>query len=128
MQIINCLLSKLLYGCLSESKMLGYTSICEYAKQHEYFLQFAQRCFEMIIIEKFVRSILQQLRVDVGIELNVACYTSLETFMYMLPCDRQKENVGKLVLMNVAYMNDLSEGKILETYFNEERIKKKNYG
>ena len=82
----------------------------------------------MIIIEKCVRSILQLLRVDVGIELNVAYYTSLETFMYMLPCDSQKENVGKLALMNVAYMNDPSEGKILETYFNEERIKKKNNG
>lgn len=118
-------LSKFLYSCLSESKMLGYTSICEYAKQHEYSLQFAQRCFEMIIIEKCVRSILQLLRVDVGIELNVAYYTSLETFMHMLPCDSQKENVGKLALMNVAYMNDPSEGKILETYFNEERKNKK---
>ena len=118
-------LSKLLYDCLSESKMLGYTSICEYAKQHEYSLQFAERCFEMIIIEKCVRHVLQLLRVVVGKELNVAYYTSLETFMYMLPCNSQKENVGKLALMNVAYMNDPSEGKILETYFNEERNNKK---
>lgn len=48
---------------------------------------------------------------------DMAYYTSLDTLMYMLPARcRDKRDVGKLSVMNLAYMNDPNEGRILKKY------------
>lgn len=50
---------------------------------------------------------------------NIAYYTSIDIFRYMLPINKtieEKNNIGKLAVMNVSYMNDPSEGKTLKNF------------
>lgn len=48
---------------------------------------------------------------------DMAYYTSLDTLMYMLPARcRDNRDVGKLSVMNLAYMNDPNEGQMLKKY------------
>lgn len=48
---------------------------------------------------------------------DIAYYTSLETFSYMLPGkDGSNLNTGKLSIMNISYMNDPTEGQMLKRY------------
>ncbi len=55
-------------------------------------------------------------------------YTSIENFFYMLPIKcKMKEDIGKLSVMNISYMNDPNEGKILFNYLNIHDEKKRNY-
>lgn len=47
----------------------------------------------------------------------IAYYTALPTFCYMLPGVEEKNPYcGKMSIMNIAYMNDPNEGKILQRY------------
>ena len=43
----------------------------------------------------------------------IAYYTSLDNFLCMCPNKAEKENIGKLAVMNISYMNDPNEGEIL---------------
>ena len=46
---------------------------------------------------------------------DMAYYTTLDTFFYMLPAKVGKgEKCGRLSVMNIAYMNDPNEGRILK--------------
>lgn len=53
---------------------------------------------------------------------DVAYYTSLETFSYLLP-GREGDNpdTGKMSIMNVAYMNDPTEGQMLKRYLIKDK-------
>lgn len=47
----------------------------------------------------------------------IAYYTSLPTFCHMLPgVNGDNKDCGKMSIMNIAYMNDPNEGKILQKY------------
>ena len=49
----------------------------------------------------------------------MAYYTSLDNFFFMLPSKCKKaEDIGKLSIMNISYMNDPNEGKMLLNYLN----------
>lgn len=57
--------------------------------------------------------ILRELRVK-EIQQNLAYYTSMDTFFKMLPSGvKDTELCGRLSIMNISYMNDPNEGKIL---------------
>lgn len=47
----------------------------------------------------------------------IAYYTSLDNFLFMCPNKAEKEEyIGKLAVMNISYMNDPNEGKILKKF------------
>lgn len=53
---------------------------------------------------------------------DIAYYTSLETFSYLFPGqDGSNPNTGKLSIMNIAYMNDPTEGQMLKRYLFEDK-------
>lgn len=53
---------------------------------------------------------------------DLAYYTSLNTLMYMLPARcKDERDWGKLSVMNLAYMNDPNEGKMLHKYLLADR-------
>lgn len=56
-------------------------------------------------------------------ELNneIAYYTSKETFMYSLPSEAKDNDViGNIAIMNTAYMNDPTEGKLIQKYIVDD--------
>lgn len=67
-----------------------------------------------------VRHIQNSLRIK-QIKQDTAYYTSLDTLMYMLPARLKDErDWGKFSVMNVAYMNDPNEGRILHKYLQSD--------
>lgn len=53
---------------------------------------------------------------------DIAYYTSLETFSYLFPGrDGSNPNSGNLSIMNIAYMNDPTEGQMLKRYLFEDK-------
>lgn len=47
----------------------------------------------------------------------IAYYTSLDIFLFMCPNKAEKEEyIGKLAVMNISYMNDPNEGRILKKF------------
>lgn len=77
-----------------------------------------KRILEMAVVIINVEKIRLYLSVQKGSK-EIAYYTSEETLEYMLPQidkDKNKESLGKLSIMNVAYMNDPTEGKMLGRY------------
>lgn len=59
-------------------------------------------------------------------EQDMAYYTSLENFFYMLPAKvKREEDCGRLSIMNIAYMNDPNEGKVLQKYLFGSGTEKK---
>ncbi len=63
-----------------------------------------------------VRKLQDALRIT-KLRQDMAYYTSLDTLMYMLPGHCQdKRGVGKFSIMNLAYMNDPNEGRMLKKY------------
>lgn len=67
------------------------------------------RIFDFIRTVGVVNNSLELLRINEHLT-DFAYYTSLETFSYMLPFGN-KEQLGKLAVMNISYMNDPNEGK-----------------
>lgn len=53
---------------------------------------------------------------------DIAYYTSMETLSYLFPGqDGSNPNTGKLSIMNIAYMNDPTEGQMLKRYLLEDQ-------
>lgn len=76
----------------------------------------------------FVRNVKQALRVR-KMNQDMAYYTALESFFYMLPVNvKKKDECGRLSIMNIAYMNDPNEGKILRRFLFEEKAEQQNAG
>lgn len=76
----------------------------------------------------FVRNVKQALRVR-KMNQDMAYYTVLESFFYMLPVNvKKKDECGRLSIMNIAYMNAPNEGKILQRFLFEEKAEQQNAG
>ena len=71
--------------------------------------------YNVIGIVQSIKRIKNKLRVKTT-DQDYAYYTTWETFSYMLPEKSEKENIGHLSVMHVAYMNDPMEGKVLKQY------------
>lgn len=70
----------------------------------------------MLQIQKQAMDIADELRIR-QLDSDIAYYTSLETFGYMLPESRNDTaDKGKFSIMNIAYMNDPNEGKNFMQY------------
>ena len=59
-------------------------------------------CFRLLTIKECVQRIARFLRVNPTEETELAYYTSLQTFSYMLPFKAEKGMEGKLSVMNIA--------------------------
>ena len=59
-------------------------------------------CFHLLTIKECVQRIARFLRVNPTEETELAYYTSLQTFSYMLPFKAEKGMEGKLSVMNIA--------------------------
>ena len=56
------------------------------------------------------------------VKQDMAYYTSLDTLMYMMPARcKDERDLGKLSVMNLAYMNDPNEGRMLHKYLKADR-------
>lgn len=73
-----------------------------------------ENCFDLLTLIDQTEQIKAFLRRSVNERTELAYYTSLETFSYMLPFKAQDDMLGKFSIMNIAYMNDPNEGKILQ--------------
>ena len=85
--------------------------------QYEIILMFLQ-------ITAYVELIQNMLR-EKNPQQDVAYYTSLNTFRYMLPektIEKGHEKQGNLSIMHVAYMNDPNEGKTLWNYCGGKKL------
>ncbi len=71
--------------------------------------------YNAIGIVQSIKRIKNKLRVKTT-DQDYAYYTTWETFSYMLPEKSEKENIGHLSVMHVAYMNDPMEGKVLKQF------------
>lgn len=75
-----------------------------------------QDCLYLLQIQKQAMDIADELRIR-QLDSDIAYYTSLETFGYMLPESRDDTaDKGKFSIMNIAYMNDPNEGKNFMQY------------
>lgn len=81
------------------------------------------RIFDFIRTVGLVNNSLELLRINEHLT-DFAYYTSLETFSYMLPSGN-KEQLGKLAVMNISYMNDPNEGKIFDSFLFGKNVKRK---
>lgn len=79
---------------------------------------------EIFMLAK-AKYIIEQLRFNLLLKTtrnDIAYYTSLDNLFYMCPCNAEEETfIGKLALMNVSYMNDPNEGKILQKFLYGNR-------
>lgn len=73
-----------------------------------------ENCFDLLTLIDQTEQIKVLLRRSVNERTELAYYTSLETFSYMLPFKAQEDMLGRFSIMNIAYMNDPNEGKILQ--------------
>ncbi len=78
-------------------------------KKFKFILFFSKAMYSVNIIRHYL------LVEEKNIEM--AYYTSLDNFLFMLPgkCKNQND-IAKLAIMNVSYMNDPNEGKMLLNY------------
>lgn len=70
---------------------------------------------EYIKIIEYVISIKSKLKVKNSI--TTAYYTKFSNLYHMFPYKGIKENISKFSLMNIAYMNDPNEGKVINKFF-----------
>lgn len=79
---------------------------------------------EIFMLAK-TKYIIEQLRFNLLLKTtrnDIAYYTSLDNLFHMCPCNAEEETfIGKLALMNVSYMNDPNEGKILQKFLYGNR-------
>lgn len=86
-----------------------------------------RQCLYILQIKKQVMDIADELRIE-QLDCDIAYYTSLETFGYMLPTSGEdSEGVGRFSVMNIAYMNDPNEGKTFMQYLKRGNLFDKHY-
>lgn len=92
------------------------TPIREYIKRVEENEQVFKNCFDLLKVREYTKSIAEFLKRDNSDKTELAYYTSVDTFSYMLPFKAVNKMLGRLSIMNIAYMNDPNEGKTLQKY------------
>lgn len=113
-------------SCVEKHPGSRLEKVGEYAKRHKE----AEDVYESVLLFADAMDIIfmvkDALRVK-ELEQEMAYYTSLENFFYMLPArTEKKEDCGRLSIMNIAYMNDPNEGKVLQKYlFGSSSTEKK---
>ena len=92
------------------------TPIREYINRVEENEQVFKNCFDLLKVRGYTKSIAEFLKRDNSDKTELAYYTSVDTFSYMLPSKAVDKMLGRLSIMNIAYMNDPNEGKTLQKY------------
>lgn len=109
-------LVKNVYKFVCDNQNPEITELRDYAKTHPDLEDtYSKLClFAKVIF--LARSICDELLVEKPLK-DIAYYTSLENFFNMLPAKTVLgEKCGRLSVMNIAYMNDSNEGKILQRF------------
>lgn len=112
-----------------DEQLLNLKKFCDNAikfnKKNEYF-----NILSYLAIYLLSRFVMNDLHTDDNIG-EVCYYTSFDNFSFMLPykCkDDSKNEVGKLTVMNLSYMNDPNEGLILKKILFGDDYKQVKYG
>ena len=90
--------------------------IREYINKVEENEQVFKNCFDLLKVREYTKNIAELLKRDNSDKTELAYYTSIDTFSYMLPYKAAEGMLGRLSIMNIAYMNDPNEGKTLQKY------------
>lgn len=90
--------------------------IREYINKVEENEQVFKNCFDLLKVREYTKNIAELLKRDNSDKTELAYYTSVDTFSYMLPYKAAEGMLGRLSIMNIAYMNDPNEGKTLQKY------------
>lgn len=90
--------------------------IREYINKVEENEQVFKNCFDLLKVREYTKNIAELLKRDNSDKTELAYYTSVDTFSYMLPFKAAEGMLGRLSIMNIAYMNDPNEGKTLQKY------------
>lgn len=96
--------------------------IWEYINKVEENEQVFKNCFDLLKVREYTKNITGFLKRDNSDKTELAYYTSVDTFSYMLPFKTAEGMLGRLSIMNIAYMNDPNEGKTLQKYLFSGQI------
>jgi len=96
--------------------------IREYINKVEENEQVFKNCFDLLKVREYTKNIAGFLKRDNSDKTELAYYTSVDTFSYMLPFKAAEGMLGRLSIMNIAYMNDPNEGKTLQKYLFSGQI------
>ena len=96
--------------------------IREYIKRVEENQHVFRNCFELLKVREYTKNIAGFLKRDNSDKTELAYYTSVDTFSFMLPFKAAEGMLGRLSIMNIAYMNDPNEGKTLQKYLFSGQI------
>lgn len=99
--------------------------LISYIKQNTGKINYLENLLSLLEAIKFTRNIKKQLLVST-INEEYAYYTTLNNLNYILPnAADNKDDIGKISIMNVSYMNDPSEGMILNDLLKLRKSSKK---
>lgn len=111
-----------MFECLCANQSRSLASIQKYIRSEGECDESLDVCLRLLNIKEHVQRTAQFLRMKPTEETELAYYTSLQTFSYMLPFKAEKGMEGKLSVMNIAYMNDPNEGRTLQKFLFEGKI------
>lgn len=103
-----------IFNCIRSNQSGGFSSIKKYLAQEKENTHTLDICLQLLLVAEHVHILANYLRVSASSGNELGYYTSLDTFSYMLPFKAEDEMVGRLSVMNIAYMNDPNEGRTLQ--------------
>ncbi|MGN0331838.1 MAG: DUF2971 domain-containing protein [Lachnospiraceae bacterium] len=111
---LNKSTKKNIFRCVRSTYSRKLIPIRNYMKRVDENDENLKNCFDMLELMEHVEKISDLLKRDSLLDQELAYYTSLETFSYMLPFKAEEGMTGKLSIMHIAYMNDPNEGRMLQ--------------
>ena len=107
-------IQKGIFNCIRTNREQSLAPLKMYLAWRDESLMTLEVCFGLLAVADHVHTLARFLRLNSLSENELGYYTSLETFSYMLPFKAGDDMVGRLSVMNIAYMNDPNEGRTLQ--------------
>ena len=99
-----------IFNCIRTNREQSLAPLKMYLARRDESLMTLEVCFGLLAVADHVHTLARFLRLNSLSENELGYYTSLETFSYMLPFKAGDDMVGRLSVMNIAYMNDPTRG------------------
>ena len=117
-KIDSAAFEKRMLDCLDKSEDKSLIPIRRLVKQYREEAEIMNAVIFLIRTRFQMKEVLSGLKIT-KLKEELAYYTSLDTFCYMLPDWNQSDEKGidRFSVMNIAYMNDPNEGKMLKNAF-----------
>ncbi len=115
---IDSVVENQILSYLQRADRQKYAPIQHFVQLHRDNPDILRLVYQLMRTSICIDDILKNLRVT-QFDQELAYYTSLKTLCYMLP-NWNTENmsaIGRFAVMNIAYMNDPNEGKVLNRFF-----------